>query len=617
MNKAMGAAFSLSGILYVLCLFALLTGSRAYLKQTPSYLGSVQRVERVLALTGGTETGEAETGGTEADIPLPYTFSGLAPRTPVTLTAEIPVNEGDCLYVKSVYAPLRVYADGTLIYESGQEGSCPRFMEDPATTVAVLPLDGFTGMVRLRLEYLSPRTRSTLSVQPFLAGRLADILACLLETMGGPFIMSIVQILLGLLLVFIAVTIILFERRGVAFLYLGLSSLAVGIWCFGECNLTGLIIPNPTLLYLLAFAGLYTVPIPLLLFAGTTISFHSQYPLRFLCLADLSAAAVAFLLQLLGIAGFSRSLRVFHVLVSCSLLVLAGYILYEGIRYRNQSARRFFLPMAVLTLSAGLEVVNYSLRFTDVLSSIFQIGAIVFMLMTGVIGGLFVRDALCLTQQKQQLAFEVSLMETQIKEQKKHHQVLLQNAEALREQRHNLRHQLVVIRSYSEEGNNRQLTGYLDTLIAQIPPEQKTLYCENMAVNAIISHYAAIAEERGIACSIRLTVPEHLEQITDSSLCVIFGNLFENAIEACARMTGEGQRFIHLNSRLQYKTLTITMDNSFDGRFTEKDGRLVSSKRDDFGVGTGSVAAVAARHGGSARFEADGRVFLSSVYVRV
>ncbi|MCI8512250.1 MAG: GHKL domain-containing protein [Lachnospiraceae bacterium] len=606
MNNAIRRLFPLSVLLYLLCLFALLTGSRGYLKETPSYADGVRQVTQVAALIDGTEE----------VVTLPHSFSPLPARTPVTLSAEISVVDGDCLYVKSVYAPLRVYADGTLIFEAGQEGSLPRFMEDPATTVAAVPLDGFGSTIRLRLEYLSPKTRRALPIQPLLVGRLGDILACLLKTTGVPFIVSLVQITLGLLLIFVALAIVLFERRGIVFLYLGLSSLAMGLWCFGECNLTELIIPNPTLLYLFAFMGFYSVPVPLLLFAVAIIPFHDGRPLRLLCLVDLSAAAAAFLAQLMGIVGFSRSMRFFHVLVLASLLFLAGYILYEGLRYQNQPAKRFFLPMAVLTLGGALEMVNYTLRFTNVLSSIFQIGGILFTLMTGGVGGLFIRDALRLKQQKQQLAFEVSLMETQIEEQKKRHQMLLQSAEAVKKQRHDLRHQLTVIRSYSEEGDSRRLTEYLDTLIAQIPAGRKTVYCENMAVNAVVSHYAAIAEENGIECSICLTVPGHLERITDSSLCVIFGNLFENAIEACARMT-EGKKFIHLNSRRQYKTLTVTMDNSFNGSFTEQDGRALSSKRADFGIGTGSIAAIARQHGGDAKFEADGLVFLSSVYVRL
>lgn len=200
--------------------------------------------------------------------------------------------------------------------------------------------------------------------------------------------------------------------------------------------------------------------------------------------------------------------------------------------------------------------------------------------------------------------------------QKKHHKLLLENAEMVKAQRHDLRHQLAVIRSYSENEDKSMLISYLDTLIAEIPSEHGTIYCENIAVNAIVSHYAALAEKYGVELTIKLNIPEHIEQISDSNLCVILGNLFENAIEACSHMT-EGHKFIRLHSRLQYETLSITMDNSFDGKFIEKDGKLVSRKREEIGTGLTSVTSVAEKHGGGARFEADGLVFLSSVYVRI
>lgn len=191
-----------------------------------------------------------------------------------------------------------------------------------------------------------------------------------------------------------------------------------------------------------------------------------------------------------------------------------------------------------------------------------------------------------------------------------------QNMEQTKAQRHDLRHQLAVIRSYSIEGDNSKLTGYLDTLFAEIPDQHGVSYCENVAVNAIVSYYAVLAEKSGIKLSIKLTVPEHTQRISETNLCVIFGNLLENAMEACGRMT-EGDRFIRLYSRLQHKTLTITVDNSFDGTVCKQGERLRSSKRADLGIGTASVTTVAEKHGGSASFEATEAVFQASVYVLV
>lgn len=104
---------------------------------------------------------------------------------------------------------------------------------------------------------------------------------------------------------------------------------------------------------------------------------------------------------------------------------------------------------------------------------------------------------------------------------------------------------------------------------------------------------------------------------TSLLLCVVAVYwVLVNALEACGRMT-EGRRFLRLISAVHLDTLTVIMDNSFDGHVRVEAGKFRSSKREDFGVGLTSIQAVARKCGGNAQFEPDGRVFRSSVYVRV
>jgi hypothetical protein len=61
---------------------------------------------------------------------LPITIDGLAPRTPVTLTARAEVSASERLLVKSVFAPTRLYLNGELKLDVGQKGSYPAYMND-------------------------------------------------------------------------------------------------------------------------------------------------------------------------------------------------------------------------------------------------------------------------------------------------------------------------------------------------------------------------------------------------------------------------------------------------------------------------------------------------------
>ena len=89
------------------------------------------------------------------------------------------------------------------------------------------------------------------------------------------------------------------------------------------------------------------------------------------------------------------------------------------------------------------------------------------------------------------------------------------------------------------------------------------------------------------------------------------------------RMGLDGARYIHLRSRIHLGTLTIAMDNSFDGNAvrsgdifrSSKDASLGGRLPSPHGIGISSIQATARMHGGDALFEAEDKVFHSSVYM--
>ena len=215
---------------------------------------------------------------------------------------------------------------------------------------------------------------------------------------------------------------------------------------------------------------------------------------------------------------------------------------------------------------------------------------------------------------RQRLIFESRLLDMQLEEEEKRGLLLMETAEQTRQMRHDLRHHLTAIQAMARDDNPR-LSEYIAALIRDIPTAVQD-YCENPTVNAVVSHYAACCQKEGIAFAVRLTVPAQNEGLDDRALCIVFANLLENAVEACGRIA-EGEKFIRLSSRLEHGVLTITMDNSFDGKFAKQKEKFLSSKRSGFGIGISSIQAVAKAHQGDARFEAEGTVFRSSVYCRL
>ena len=555
--------------------------------------------------------------GTQApeSVTLPYDLRNLKPRTPVTVTARVTVNNNDMFCVKTAYAPVKVYTDGVLIYELGKRETYPNFMLDPATEIFLIKPSVYDREVEFKMEFLSPATRSSMTVYPPMMAPFKSIFNEYVATYKVPFIFSIVQLAAGVFLAIVALMMLFFEKRvSEIFFWLGMFSLVSGLWGFGECNLTALIIKNPTLLYLFAFIGLFTVCIPLMQLADVSIDFKNPKPLSFLSSFLTASVIVALTLQFFGIYPLSSSMYAFHFMTTCSLCILSLLTVYEAVKRDNLQAKRFVIPIVILTFASLIEVANYYFKFTYQFSSIFQDGVIIFILMMSFITGFYIKDFENLRKQNERLAFEIGLMEIQIDEQRKYNELIARNEDVLKKQRHDLHHHLIAIRELAENGNEK-LSDYLDTLSKNIPAAHIS-YCENKAVSAILSHYAEICRGEQIEFHAKLIVPEMRKTPLNSDLAIIFGNLLENAIEACMKIDKE-KRFIRIGSDISYDMLIITMDNSYDGKILSVDGRFRSTKREGFGIGLSSVQSVARKYCGDAKFEDKDGYFQSSVYMRI
>lgn len=565
--------------------------------------------EQILELTEWT----MDTAETSAAVTLPVTMEESAETVSVALTKEVSVQNGRCLYLKTVYTPVEVYADGAQIFAYGQEGTYPAFLLDPPTMVRIIPLPQTGHPVTLKLQYSAPSQRSHMTFYPVLQGEYNDLLLYLFSKMGFSLIFSVILIALGVLLGLIAAFLIRFEKVGVSILWLGLFSFLVGMWVFGECNLTGIFIQNPPLLYVMAFIGLFTIADPLIRCGGVIMNPHHPGFLKCICTVLELAVTGAVLLQLLGIAAFSRTMYLFHILIPLAFLLFAVYVLLEVFCYRNRFAAYFLFPVSALAVFAFLEAGNYYLHFFPVqISFFFQLGVLVFVVTMCVLCGFFIRYTFLTQVKNRQLAYELSLMEMQMDARKRQYAFLSETAASIRAQRHDLRHHLAVIRGYQEQHLDQKLLEYLDILNANIPVDTEERLCENDAVNAVASYYLSMARKAGItSVSLTLCIPSDIGQVQETDLCIVVGNLLENAITACKEAKNP---FIRMQSRIRYGIMTITMDNSYRTVHRNPDGSFQSQKAGG-GTGLGSVCSVAEKYGGGARFEVHEQMFYSSVYL--
>ena len=596
---------------------------------------------RLRSLAGGAMTvrhvteATAVVNGRPQTITLPHTFRDLPPGTPISLTFSVDTRASFSLLVKTVYAPTEVAFNGETISAYGTKGTYPSFLDDPPTTVRIFNFrpdaNGMrTGTITVTYEF--PHDRAKLPVAPFAISNTAGLFRYEFGGLMFSFFIEIFLVLMGLALVLLSFSIYDIEKSRAMLLFLGLFFLAVGVWNIGENDFSVFALQNPALLYMMAFTGLFFVIAPLYGFALNAVTFRWQRLLTAVFYLEVLLPTAALVLQLAGLVMMMQSLFVFHVLHPAALVLLVVALVYEAVHEKNVRARWILVPVAALLLSAVLEVMNYYVFHRFEFAMLFLGGAYVFLLLMLGLTGVILRKDARLKQDYERQAHERELLELRLAAEKERHDMMLAEERRLSAIRHDLKHHVSLFSELVRQGNIERMKAYLAGLTKTIASKRPARYAENLAVNAIAAHYAALAEAQGITVTIDLVVPEHAGRLTDAELTSVFGNLLENAIESCARSNGRTladaskpaphearHPFLELKARVLDGRLVIVLDNTCAAPPAKDGDRFLSAKRGSRtpGLGLSSIAAIAAAHSGRATFDCDERAFHSSVILEL
>ena len=549
-------------------------------------------------------------------ITLPASLSPLPPGSQVVVHASLTVGKAQSLLVKTVFSQLKVYINGVQSADIGQTGTYLEMMNDPPTLLSIIDLPQEGGTVELRMEYVSPTQRSTLSLPRLYVGDRLSIFARFFVAEGFSFLFSTLLLIIGVFMTLFSLPIVGRTSSGKAFFWLGLFALSSGAWGFGECDLTAFIIPYPTLLYHMTYLGLFFMTFSFLRFGLLVLEPHTRWPLLAMLYIHAFTILTAILLQITGKVDFIRSLYWFHIIVPVGFLLFAGVVLWEHFHHHNVAAHRFAPALLLLSIAVVIEVLNYWFRFISYFTLFFQLGVLAFVIALGVAISRLIQESFKANADHAILTMEMKQANQLLLLYKRQYESITHNDLEVRRQRHDLRHQLTVIRDLNRHAETEKLHRYIDGLIEAIPGNPELQLCENTAINAVASHYVLMARNAGIITDVLFQIPADTGVMQEIDLCIIIGNLLENAVEACIRASMETRK-IKLHATMKNDHLRITCENSYPGVNMASNGKLMSSKHSGEGVGIRSVQAVVEKYGGITRFEAGDDLFLSLVFVRM
>ena len=175
-----------------------------------------------------------------------------------------------------------------------------------------------------------------------------------------------------------------------------------------------------------------------------------------------------------------------------------------------------------------------------------------------------------------------------LKLQKTYYEELEQNQSHIRKLRHDMNNHLGVIHSLFLSGNMGEAEQYLKEIEAQVTVRNR-VFCKNSIVNAVLNAKYNLALEHEIDCFFHIDL-QKLIGIDAISLCCLFANTLDNAIEASIKIPDPCDRHISVKARVTengYFTYEIT--NSKRNAVLEQKGILQSDKEDTASHGLGLI----------------------------
>lgn len=182
--------------------------------------------------------------------------------------------------------------------------------------------------------------------------------------------------------------------------------------------------------------------------------------------------------------------------------------------------------------------------------------------------------------------------------------------------RHDYRNHIQTMKVLAAEGDLDALKKYLDKLDEDLNTVDVVVKTGNKMADAILNSKISLAKSKGINVIADAKVPVELK-MSDIDLCIVIGNLFDNAIEASLALPEE-ERLIRLYMDIKNTQLYMCLTNFTSVKKLKKQGgRYVTTKGEGHGFGLVRVDDIIERYGGYISRNSEDGAFTTEIMLPV
>lgn len=205
-----------------------------------------------------------------------------------------------------------------------------------------------------------------------------------------------------------------------------------------------------------------------------------------------------------------------------------------------------------------------------------------------------------------------NIMDVRLTEQVKHYEQVEKTDNELRKFRHNYKNMKIGLMSLLNNKDTDGAKKYVADCDELLDIDYTLYQTGNSIINAILSDKAMKVKDKGITIKFTGLIPQ--TKISNTDLCIIFGNILDNAIEAVEKVDDNIAKEINIDVYKKKDYLFITVTNPTKTEVAIKDNKVVTSKDDknNHGLGLSSVEETLKKYDGHLDLDCNDNKFTTS-----
>lgn len=181
--------------------------------------------------------------------------------------------------------------------------------------------------------------------------------------------------------------------------------------------------------------------------------------------------------------------------------------------------------------------------------------------------------------------------------------------ESNRQISHDVKNYFMLLQEYDKSGKYKEIHEYLEKINGKLGALDEQVWTGHRILDFVLNQKRKVAEQKGIDFEICASALMNLS-LSDEDVSVLFGNLLDNAIEACEQIQDD-RRWILFKLQKRQQLLFIEITNSMGNAPRIKNGVILTSKKNKklHGYGLKSVKRIVEKCNGTFSFSIEEGIF--------